>query len=417
MKTAKLLIASLLSLLAIGAVAATVAQALESEWLVQGQTFSELKLKEEKITLAGGPVTLSVPSKSASIECKTVEGSGKFIEGGSDEITAKLGKCAVITPKGCKVGETLTLEAKYQSVLTGGVYYEKLESLKEGVPLAKLAFSGECGALAEKPELTGAVAAEISHEELVKQPLKFSEAISNKVNKELKEDKLAELSFKLGFSTAFLSGEITTALAGANAGKLQQRANFTKICDTMPAARRNDCTGVAYPLNTAVKGEKTAAMKFLYNGISVKCTGAKFEGKTLVNNGRPLDGEITTMVFNPCTNTAGGAACPVTAEGLPYRFFFETLTGGVGRFVIVAPKFKLVCGGITCEFVSPIGEYPFLVAPNDPAAIAGFPTAFIMKYAVGPAGCGMMGIWEKDSSGGSSVGYTLEVPKPLYVTG
>jgi hypothetical protein len=404
----------MLGALAISGIAAGSAQAIESEWLIEGETLAGLGLKEEKLSITGGAFTLSVPSKEITIKCSKVEGTGKILEKGADEISASLTGCEVAKFATCKVVEPIKVEGKSVSILTGGNYYRKLESLKEGVALTTVSFKEgtEC-ALPLKNEVTGSVAAGISGEELVKQPLTFSESLSTKVNKSLAGESLAELKLSYGAAKAqaIASGELILALAGAKAGKVWQDANMTHICDTAPNAN-NGCTGVAYPTETDIKTEQLAALKLKFGKV-VTCTSSKWEGKTKANNGAPLPGKFTVFAFTGCTEPGGNCTVDTGTGTAPYNFFFETLVGGVGRIAVKQVKFKIICGALTCEFGT-MATLPFLIGPGMGATFSPG-GVYILPRTGGPAAdCGANMEWEK--SGGGAVGYKFLAPTKIWIT-
>lgn len=412
----RLFVVCVLAALAVSGIAAGSAEAIESEWLIEGETLSGLGLKEEKLSLTGGAFTLSVPSKEITIKCSKAEGTGKILEKGADELSASLSGCEVAKLASCKVVEPIKLEGKSVSILTGGNYYRKLESLKEGVALTTVSFKEGTGcALPLKNEVTGSVAAGISGEELVKQPLTFSESLSTTVNKLLAAESLPELKLSYGTAKApaTVSGEFVLTLSGAKAGKVWQDANMTHICDSAPDAN-NGCTGarIAYPTETEIKTEQLAALKLKFGKV-VTCTSSKWEGKTKANGGAPLPGKFTVFAFTGCTEAGGNCTVDTGTGTAPYNFFFETLVAGVGRIAVKQVKFKIICGALTCEFGT-MATLPFLIGPGMGATFSPG-GVYILPRTGGPAAeCGANVEWEK--SGGGAVGYKFLAPTKIWIT-
>jgi hypothetical protein len=378
MKAFKVALASMLAIAAMSAIATAGAQAAESEWMIGTQTLAELSLSEEQISLSGGPVSLSVPSKGITVECKTAEKSDKIIKGGSEELTMSLTKCEVVKLTACKVSEPLVLESKSSFVLAGGLAYQKMEALKEGKPLATVVLTGKECALAEHTEVTGSVVGEISLEEHVKQPLKFSEKISKTANAALKEEAQPELALLFGKQAAFLSGELSSALSGKNIGMEFQDVPITRLCKTNPPPN-NVCGGGVWGINEPLKMEQAEKMKFtLPGGTSFVCDESKFAGTVSQNAGDPLLASFTSASFTTC-KTAGNVACSVMPEGLPYTVQLKAITNApanMGIMKILNPKFKAGCtGGAMCLFEGIF--IVFKITGGAPAKIARDPTSLV----------------------------------------
>lgn len=394
-----------------GALLAASALALQSEWEIAEEPLYELGLKEEKDTLSGGAFSLSVPSKSLVIQCKAVEGSGADFEGGTDKFKASLSKCEVVKSPLCEVSEPVVIEGKTESILVGTTYYDKVVPLTEGKALMTVGLTGEACALPEENEVTGAVAAKVSSESLVKQPLAFSEEISKSVNSTLKESGEAELALTSLKSTAYLSGEFTMQLGGANAGQPMRRAEFTRLCESALGAN-NTCTGKVVASGGALNMVKTGAMKFEFGTTTVTCTEAKIEGNTLSVGAAPVPADLSVFAFNICNMNQ----CPVTTTATnlaPYRTFFETNGQGAGHIWVRNPRFKIVCNGTTCEY----GELriAFNLISGNPALLRSAPQTITRR--LGPMGvCGEHVVWEGGGIAGA-VEYEFLAPKPLYLTG
>jgi hypothetical protein len=369
MRVIKLSLVCALGLLTMG-VLATSSQALTAGWAIKGQSLSELKLTEEKISLAGGPITLSVPSKGLTLKCSTVEGSGKIFENGSDEATAKLSKCEA--SKTCKVTEPLTLEIKSELIQAGGSFtYDKVQALKEGKPLAGITFTGECP-LPEKSEVTGSVAAQASLEGHAKQSLKFSESISNTVNAGLKEEGKAELGLSLGKSPAILSGEVITQLTGAKAGEEFWRLPYTALCKSLPAdgAACPKAERIAAGATFKAEGEVSMQFEDAFAPLNMTCTAAssKLTGTTsaaLSGFGAPLPASVSKLEFTSCKE--GALTCKVSTGGLPYGAWFTVANvDGEGFFGLSATALTVSCAKF-CIYKA--GTYSMLFGSGMPATI------------------------------------------------
>jgi len=275
----------LLGLLPVGS-----AQAVKSEWMIEGKTISELKLKEEeeKDSLVGGSLSLSVPSKKFTIECKEVKGTGEIDKGGFGELSASLSKCEIPAVKTCKVSEPLTLTAKYTTLETGGKYYAKVEGVG-GKPLMTVVLLNEECPLPPKAEVKGSVAAEFSFQPSKKQSLKFSESISKKVNEALVKEKSAELQLTYGLSLAFLGGESILELSGGNKGLEWSLVMGTQLCNQRPAAGTNACApGQVWEAGTFVEAKQLTGMKFTFGMLETTCATSNFQGNTKEMQGTPL---------------------------------------------------------------------------------------------------------------------------------
>jgi hypothetical protein len=407
MRRAREMLIGVGALVVLGGVLAASALALQSEWSIEAETFAERKLKEEKVTLSGGPVTLSVPGKGLTIKCESTEGSGKYFEGGSDELKVTLGKCKVVEPVSCKVSETISLEAKTVQIMAGNAFYDKLVPLTEGKAFGSITLTGEKCVFAEKNELAGAVAATISSEEAVKLPLGFSESTTKLVNEGLKAAGEAELALTFAKTTALVSGEVLTQLAGGNAGRQMREEPFTKLCESATIGLNNSCPGKIVASGGAINMTKIGSMKFEYGTTTITCAESKLEGNTLSAGAAPLPVDLSVIAFNNCNS----GACTVKALGTPSRVFFRTIFGGNGTLTVRTTTLETVCGGITCKFSK--DRLRFAVAGGATAKLESAPQS--LGTVAGPMGCGGSVTWKGSGTGGD-IEYEFLAPKPLLVT-
>jgi hypothetical protein len=411
MSSVKVSVVGIFALMALSMLAAGPAQAFESEWMIEGETLSESK----KVSLVSKPVSLSVPSLSITIECKKAEGSGTIFKGGTEELKATLTSCTVAKLEACKV-ESLVVEAKLEMIYTGSVYYDKVESPKEGTPLSTVVIKGtECPLSSKNKEgvVKGAFSAETSLKEELEPPLKFAQKTSEKVNAALKEEEKSELSLKYNESTAYFSGEFVPPLNIPPNNRLQQ-VPFTRLCEVQVGF----CGGGSiYPQNTLVQTGSEGAVTFRLGTtpvIEATCAESEFEAKTNFAGGAPLVGTspLLGLEFNNC----GG--CSSVAVGMPYVVQFVTTGGGNGYVIVRKPSFKIVCGGKTCVYGAT--EIPFWITGGAPAKFKVDPQ-ILQKEMGSDAACVGVGNWEMPLPTGGPMFYKVFNPKPtekgLWVTG
>ncbi len=416
MRAVRLLLASAFSILAIVALSAATASAaaIESEWMIEGETLSELEASEESISLSGGPISIIVPGKW-TVECKKASNSDAIFKGGTDKLVISLTECSVLTLPACKVSEPVALEAKATLIQVGESRYYKVEPLSAEKPFGTLTIKGAECTLPEKSEVKGSVAAEPSLEAQVKQPLTFSEAISKAANEGLKAESEAELELKVGSLSAKLSGELTMALSGANSGLQWGDYPFTRLC----TAQVPMCTGgQIIPKATTIKGETEAATKFKYekNGspVSAKCSSVKFEGITGTSGGAPLVGTFTTAALT----CEGGCTAVVEAGIMPLVFRIWATQNGDGRIGMWGTgsplvEFKIVCNAITCVYAS--SGLLYKVKGGMPAKFSR-PIVTQLTLRVGISeGCSDTGTWEGSTAAETKFKFTA--PGTMYVTG
>lgn len=408
---AKLLLVTALSALALGGIMATSAHAVKSEWMIKDQTLAKLKVKEETVAVTSGPLTLSVPSKSFTLECLKGEGSGKILEKGADEATLTLAECKVVGASGCELNGAVGLEVKSQ-LITAGDYYRKVESLTEGKPISTISLKGEKCTLPAKNEVKGSVAASFSSEELTSQTLSFSEAISSTVNKALKEAGEAELKLSFGEFAAILSGKLSLKLTGANSGKEFHLAGITKLCKE-PAVNGTCPNGKVWPSETLLSMEHAAPVvtKFKIGIAEFQCQYSVLGGPTTIEEGEPLTGRIETAAFTEC-----GAGCEVAVLEMPYDTRIEARgTTGHGLFTMIGPKFEFECPGPeVCKYNATRLALPLLIG-GAPAFLQSDPLS-MTKQAGSAAGCDMTGRWEGTTATFGTIKYEFTEPGALYVT-
>ncbi len=346
MRPTKTALLGVLGALAICAISVASALAVGSEWIIDPETLSDQGITEEKVALSGGAITLSVPGKKATIKCESIEGTGKIFKGGADEIIAELKKCKLLESS-CTVGETLKIEAKSQPIPVGSTYYEQVEPLTEGKPLATITVKGEKCPLSEKSELVGKVAAESLLELSKKPPLKFSEELTKKANEKLVSEGGAELALKVGSEVAYLSGEITKTLSGGHSGALNERIRFTKLCKSAPGAQ-NSCAA-NWGTGTTLRAEKEVSMKFKEGLFNTTCTTAKLEGQLSTPAAAPARASISTVEFLSCTSDAG-KSCKVEALQQPWSAYFNTTGGGNGEVWLLPIEVEIECESVKCMY-------------------------------------------------------------------
>ncbi len=409
----KIVLLSALGALILGVAMVDGAQASASEWSIEGETLEERGLEKETVSL-GGALGFSIPSLKIAIECGSLEGSGTIFNGGSDEETVTLSSCSIVGAPGCKVAKPIKLSFKLESLAfdDDDKVYSK-ESL--GAIATEGAEKKEC-TLPKEALITGVVAGEVPvlEGESVSRPLKFSQATSEAVNKELGEEKESGLELKYGTSQAFLSGELTMTLSGAMKGNDVQRAHWASLC--LEAAQT--CPGASlYPTTRAVVAKAIPENVFKYKlatvAKSVTCAESKFEGEVITPEGWELTVEITKAIFNGCS---GGCGVNPVAETLPWLFTFTgdgNMNDGYALLTFV-PSIWISCSGMSCKFA--LGDSPvrFRVLGGGPGYILGFSPA--MPFFEGNKPC-ESGTWTSTGPGGV-VKYEFIAPSnPLFVAG
>jgi hypothetical protein len=388
---------------ALAAAVPSSALATEAEWLVGAQTLAERELKEEEVSFDGGPITLSVPSFSLTIECKKVGGTGAILEGGTDELPILLSSCSAGS-SGCTVSEPVTLEAESELVVATNLAYQELRPAGKGELLATIAFEGVKCTLPEEVNITGEVAGLDSLESHVSQPLTFSKEITEVENEESESEKL-ELQF--AGKAAYLSGSIKLHAVGGLTGEAMTLVPESKLCEVLNAGT---CPGGKnYLVNSAVKLENEVNMKFNYNKGTVVCGSSKLEGHTLADSGAPVPGRFTVANVTSC------GACTVSSLGRPYfiGMYRRNFTGD-GFIDVSRVELKIVCPAITCVFVA----MPFqLAVEGHLTAPKAKKSAFTMSRVVdgSAAGCDTTATWEGEGGGGD-IKYKILAPNPLFLT-
>jgi hypothetical protein len=393
-----------LAVLTLGAIVATSAQAVEAEWAINETTLSELKLEKEETALAGGPFSILIPSAEATIECKTVGGSGAILKGGKTKLVASLSSCETLKKPACKPTKSIVIEANSELLEVEGNLYDKLSPV--GETLATIEFGKECS-FGEKVSIKGTVAAEDTLEPEVKQKLVFSEAISGAINKDLEKESKSPLQLTFGKSTAFLSGKIIAELSGGNAGQRAANVAFPKLCD-QPL---NPCPGPkTYKVGIAVSLEQEVPMKLIAGGLEVKCTEAALGAET-ASEGGLLRLNVGNAFFAGCS-TAMEPSCTVQMTKQPYKWLITRAgarnSGFVENAVFAGIWVTIECDGLTCVYkFDPVTFY-----------LQGGPTATLSAGRVpltwdSGAGCAITGQWEGE---GGTIKYKVVEPSPLYVT-
>ncbi len=416
MRAVRLLLASALGVLAIVALSAATASAaaIESEWMIEGETLSEMEASEESISLSGGPLSIIVPGKW-TVECKKASNSDAIFKGGTDKLVISLTECSVLSLPACKVSEPVVLEAKATLIQVGESRYYKVEPLSAEKPFGTLTIKGAECTLPEKSEVKGSVAAEPSLEAQVKQPLTFSEAISKAANEGLKAESEAELELKVGSLSAKLSGELTMALSGANSGLEWTDTGFTRLCTTrVPMCMGGQIIGKG----TTIKAETEAATKFKYekmnNPVSATCTTSKLEGLTSTSGGAPLVGLFTTVAFT-CN---GGCTVGMKAATMPLVVSFVAEANGDGSVALRGTggfaEFEVVCNGITCVYGR--RALSFLFIGGMPGKLLHGLVGMPLTSRTGSSGeCSANATWEGSTA--VDIKYKFTTPGTMFLTG
>ncbi len=402
--------ALLLAFLALGLATADSALATESEWLIEGETLSELEI-EESTTISGGTVTLVIPSLESTIECKASSGNGTISTGGSDKLNLSLSKCEVTKSKECKVTEPISLKAKSEPLAAGEMTYAKLQPLSEGT-FATIVVKG-CGSLKEGA-LKGSIAAEASLDLLKSQPLNVSESLTKSVNQKLEEEEASTMSLTYGGSTAYMAGKFSVELSGeAHAGSNWQRALSTKLCEKKPAAQTTTCpTGQYWPEETDVVAEKEAGteMKFQLGFTTTTCGVAKLEGKTSADEGAPLIGTLSVVEFSSCNN-----GCTVSRLGSNiYLLASNGNVNGDGDYQIPNLKLEFSCGGTICKYRIPVVDLSF--AGTAPTLLLRGPVPMDRQSGSDDM-CASPGTWAgANSLFFNGFGFEITFPEPTFLT-
>jgi hypothetical protein len=378
----------------------------KSEWVINGETLSELSLTEEEISITGGSTSI-ILSSGSKLTCKKSEGNGKVFQGGTDEVLLTLTSCELVKFPECTVSEPVKLEMK--TLASSGSYYEAVQALKEGSPLSTVTLKGKCNSLPEKSKLAGTVAAEVPEEVTPEPSLSMSQGLTETVNDELEAAEYEKLQLTFGEQPAYLEGKLVTMLAGENAGMTLDDWIFTRLCK-VAATQQNTCPGDQFwPAETEIKLEKETSMKFAVGVATTVCSVSKMKGQTAIEGSAPLEGTLS-IEFTTCTE-----GCTVTVVKESHVFLLEAmnLPGQVGNgFIgIVDPEFKFACPNGTCLYH--IGLVGISIKGENPAKLIGRP--FIMEYVSGPPACAATINWEGTGAGGQFQ-YKFEAPAPLYVT-
>jgi hypothetical protein len=389
----------------------------EGEWEVAGRTLAELKLKEEKLTVANKSLTLSVPGIGVTISCGEGSASGKLFEGGGDELATSFSKCEVAKLAACKVTEPVTMEAKTVPLAAGGSFYEKLEALKAEKPLMTVFVKGKECSLAEENKVEGAIAGEVTLTEQKEQPLSFSEALSKTVNEKLKADGKAELKLSFGKQTAYLGMKPVLSLAGANSGAEWQRAENTRLCDSEAEIAQDRCpAGKDLPSGTTLKAVNRTEPRFFYevsgNPVSVPCNVSKLTGTTSAAVGAPLPGTFSAFEFLQCAS----GACPVAAVGTPFQFHLEVSGPGSGNLTIASPSFKIVCASKTCVYGAADIQFSFVGGPIIPPAWSARGPKQLSSQMGSDMACSATGWLEGVVGAGGLLEYRWTEPLPVFLT-
>jgi hypothetical protein len=404
-RTARLLAGVAFTAIA-AALLASSALALTPEYLIGVESFAELGVKEENTSSTGGSVTISIPGKSITVECKASSGSGKAFEGGTDENSISLSKCAVTKGEGCTANETISLKVKTELIQAGSFFYRKVIA-KEGETLGTLTLNGEKCEMAGENKITGAVAAEISLDPLTAEPLKTSETISKTTNEKLKAEEKPELILKVGSQSASLTSEFSQKLSGENSGKEWQNAVGTQLCTNVPANNGRCMGGNVLGVPTTLKAENEGNYSLVYNRTAT-CQELKMEGPTTAA-GAAVFANLSTLTIG--VNQCG--TCTVTPESGPWRVTFTVgnQANGSGTMRLANATLKSVCAGETCIYEEL--AQPFIFTGGTPAKIKSDPV--IMTSVAGSAGtCDITAKWE--AAGGGQLKFKFPTPGTMFVT-
>src|SRR6187399_103708 len=170
-------------------------QAIASEWVIRGETLSELALKEEGLSLLHEPFTVSLSGISLTIECKENKGGGKIIAGGAAELKSVFAACKSSGSPGCKLSGSAPFNAKLALMEAGGNLFVELLPLT-GTSFGTWILGEECS-LGEEVLVKGALAGQFSGGFEKTHTLKFSEEFTNTINKELEKESRPALALKV----------------------------------------------------------------------------------------------------------------------------------------------------------------------------------------------------------------------------
>lgn len=395
------LLASTLAALAIAGLVAIPAQAEESEWMLGGETLSELSLEEEEVSVSDTPVTIAVPSLEIKIECKKDKASGKIFKGGSSEVTGELTKCEIPKASSCKVTEPLVVQTKAELIYAGGVYYDKFGLAKGKSSLATVVLSGEKCGLPKETKLSGSFAAQLSLEDSESLPEKFSEATTKSVNKALSEEKEAELKLTFGEATAYMEGEFT--LVPPLPPGLMRRLPKTKLCAVQVRTCLPEDT---FGMGESVETTNVGGAYFAFEGKEIACMASSF-GAVIGVPSTQVGISIPEFRAEECD---GGCTIEPTAPG---GEFLTSGGPGNGRLFMDSPKIELNCGETFCVYGR--DTIVFFVTGGMPATFKANPGVNLTKKAGSDEGCANGAKWYGPMGGGMT--YNATMPNPLYVTG
>jgi hypothetical protein len=394
----------------------TVAEAVEavqSEWMVEGETLSELKLSEEEITLVSKPVSLLVPSIELTIECKKVEGEGEITQEGGEEFEAKLTECAAVGSEACKV-EPMVVGVKTELIYAGGSFYDAIRSSKKGVPLTKVIITGEKCSLPKESTVKGSYAAEVSQEEEEEPPLAFSKGISEAVNEALKSEGKTKLSLTFGekSAVAYFTGAIVPPVNVAPR-PAYRRVPFTRLCkrDDLPRCR----DPWIYPKGTLVKSENEEETRMIFGWGNaqtweVVCSTSIFEFEIKSSGGSPL------LATSPILGIrfACQFGCGVVAKDMPYAVEVIATSGG-GEVIVKNPRLELSCflGEENKKCVYGAKEMTFAVT-GSAVVKAKMKLALVNLQKINEGSdalCTQAAVWEQEEFAGELV-YEITEPDP-----
>jgi len=404
-------LAALLAVLAVGMICAPVAQGVDSEWLIENRSLSELKLEKEELSLSSKALTLSVPKLATTILCKENAGSGGILSNGTAQFKLTLGECEVVKIPTCELIEPVGFNAKSELIEPGGEFYEKFVPL-EGTSFGTLKFTGEECALPESMSIKGAVAATMTAGMKVEHTLEFSKEISEKANAALKAETQPELSLLAGAHTASVAAAVLAALSGASEGEAwEQAGGRVKLCKNNTG---NRCPAMEnYPAKTPIKAKSEVEILFTMGALQTRCSESWLEGATDVSDGPRLTGTLNTTVFANCTNTSCTVSFPLITTS-PYPFYFHLNMQGAPNFVARIEELRFSCGATTCLYRTTINVPVVNGAPATFAAPAG--GLAMIRLAGSDGNCAEGGTWVGFSGGATAAAkYKFEKPNPVYV--
>jgi hypothetical protein len=406
MRRTSLLVIGVLAALALGATQASAASVTD-QWLVEGETFSELGIEEEEVEVTGGSLAIAIPSLKITIECATVEGTGKVKSGGTGELSLSLSKCKTIGSKACEVTKPIVIKEKSMLIRAGGSYYEEFSPQEAALGTAY--FGEEC-ALGEEVPIKGSVAGEAPLGGEVESTLNFSQAITEAVNESLGEEKESTLELSIVKHTAFFSGKLKTVLSGAHSGGEWVLAPRTTLCKMAPVGRNQCAEGQLWEAGTTIWLQQVVEMRFKIGLAEFNCISSVLEGTTSVEEGNPLTGTLTTVAFTGCSE------CSVEPLSASYPVEFYTRGAGNGAMFIMRPRFKFICPGGNCVYSDTDVVLRLIAGGAQAGAIS--ETQEMNKEAMGSAaGCAAKAKWEGVTNPVPQIFYHFESPMPMWVTG